>query len=145
MPTINNSISSSNYLNTPYFLAIAQNKDATFSPRFYSNDNFLIQSEYRQANQNSNLITDISYFGDKNENSKTHFFYKFDKNLDFKTFEESKLDLKFQKTSNDTYLKKNKIKTEIFAEEDVLENTIKLNLYSNDISINFETTAYEFK
>ena len=143
MPTINNSISSSNYLNTPYFLAIAQNKDATFSPRFYSDDNFLIQSEYRQANQNSNLITDLSYFGDKNENSKTHFFYKFDKNLDFKTFEESKLDLKFQKTSNDTYLKKNKIKTEIFAEEDVLENTIKLNLYSNDISINFETTAYE--
>ena len=92
MPTINNSISSSNYLNTPYFLAIAQNKDATFSPRFYSDDNFLIQSEYRQANQNSNLITDLSYFGDKNENSKTHFFYKFDKNLDFKTFEESKLD-----------------------------------------------------
>ena len=45
IPTINNSISSSNYLNTPYFLTIAQNKDATFSPRFYSNDNFLIQSE----------------------------------------------------------------------------------------------------
>ena len=38
IPTIKNSPNSSNYLNVPYFLALAENKDFTFSPRFYSDD-----------------------------------------------------------------------------------------------------------
>ena len=44
------------------FSAIAENKDVTFSPRFYSDDKFLLQTEYRQANSKSNHITDLSYF-----------------------------------------------------------------------------------
>ena len=35
IPSVKNSPSSDNYLNTPYFFAIAENKDATFSPRFF--------------------------------------------------------------------------------------------------------------
>ena len=143
IPSVNNLNNSSNYLNTPYFLAISKNKDATFSPRFYSDDKILLQTEYRQANQKSNHIADLSFFGEKNKSSKNHIFYKFDKILDFSSFEDSKLDLKIQKTSNDTYLKKNKIKTEIITDEDILENSLKLNLYSNDISINLESTVYE--
>ena len=148
IPTINSSVNSSNYLNTPYFLAISKNKDATFSPRFYSDDKFLLQTEYRQVNQKSEHIADFSFFGEKNASSKNHIFYKFDKTLDFSNFEDSEFDLKIQRTSNDTYLKKNKIKTEIVTDEiitdkDILENSLKLNLYSNDISIDFEATAYE--
>mgnify|MGYP001220919861 CR=1 FL=1 len=143
IPTINNSKNSANYLNTPYFFAISQNKDATFSPRFYSDDNYLLQTEYRQVNNNSSHIADVSFFSEKNENSKNHLFYKFDKILDLDTFEDSKLDFKIQRTPNDTYLKKNKILTEIITDEDVLENSLKLDLYSNDLSINIETIAYE--
>jgi LPS-assembly protein len=143
IPSVNNQNNSSNYLNTPYFLAISKNKDATFSPRFYSDDKILLQTEYRQANRESNHIADFSFFGEKNKSSKNHFFYKFDKILDFSSFENSKFDLKIQKTSNDTYLKKNKIMSEITTDEDILENTLKLNLYSNDISMNLESTVYE--
>ena len=40
VPSIKNAVNSSDYLNTPYFLAISENKDATFSPRFYAEDKF---------------------------------------------------------------------------------------------------------
>ncbi len=143
IPSVNNLNNSSNYLNTPYFLAISKNKDATFSPRFYSDDKILLQTEYRQANKKSNHIADVSFFGEKNKSSKNHIFYEFDKILDFSNFEDSKLDLKIQKTSNDTYLKKNKIITEIITDQDILESSFNLNLYSNDISINLESTVYE--
>ena len=47
---------------TPYYLVISENKDATFSPRFYNDSNFLIQNEYRQKNKNSNhYIFDFSF------------------------------------------------------------------------------------
>ena len=140
---IKNSTNSSDYLNTPYFFAISENKDATFSPRFYSEDQFLLQTEYRQANLNSNHHTDFSYFIKKDKNSKNHFFYKLDKKFNLTRFNENKLDLKIQKTSNDTYLKKNNIISNIVADKDVLENSINLDLYSNDMSINLESTVYE--
>ena len=142
IPSINNSNNSSNFLNTPYFVAISQNKDATISPRFYSEDKFLLQTEYRQANKKSNQIADLSYFAEKGK-STNHLFYKFDKILNLKSFDDSKLNFNIQKTSNDTYLKKNKIQSDLITDEDILESSFKLDLYSNNLSINFETTAYE--
>ncbi len=144
IPSISNSnTSSENFLNTPYFFAISQNKDATFSPRFYSNDKLLLQTEYRQVNKKSKQIADLSFFAEKKGSSKNHFFYKLAKVLDFKNFEDSNVNLNIQKTSNDTYLKKNKIETDIINDEDILENSLKLDLYSNNFSIDFETTVYE--
>jgi len=70
IPSVNNLNNSSNYLNTPYFFAISKNKDATFSPRFYSDDKILLQTEYRQANQKTNHVADLSFFGEKNKSSK---------------------------------------------------------------------------
>ena len=143
IPTIKNSPSSDNYLNIPYFLAIAENKDATFYPRFYTEDKILLQTEYRQINSKSNHITDFSLFAQKGKNSKSHFFYEYGKILDFTNFENSQVDLIVQKTSNDTYLKTNKLTSEIETDNNILENSIGLNLYSNDLSIDFDTTIYE--
>ena len=143
IPTIKNSQNSTNYLNTPYFLAIAENKDATFSPRLYADEKLLIQTEYREVNSKSNHIADFSFLAEKDESLKNHFFYKFNKNLDFVNFEDSKIDLKIQNTSNDNYLKINKLNSKIINDKDVLENSLNLNLYSNDMSIDFETTMYE--
>ena len=142
VPTIKNS-NSENFLNTPYFLAIAENKDATFSPRLYADDKVLLQTEYRQVNQNSNHISDFSFFGEKDKDSKSHFFYKYNKNLNFENFENSNLDFKVQRTSNDTYLKTNKLKSKLISDNNILENSLGLNLYSNDLSIDIETTVYE--
>ena len=144
IPSIKNSKNSDNYLNTPYFFAIAENRDATFYPRFYPDEKFLLQTEYRQVNENSNQIMDFSFFAEKGKKIKNHFLYEYGKYLDFTNFEESKIDLVAQHTSDDTYLKLNKLEQdEIDLDKNILENSLDLNLYSNDLSINLNTTVYE--
>ena len=142
IPTIKNS-NSENFLNTPYFFAIAENKDVTFSPRFYPDDKILLQTEFRQANSRSNHITDFSYFKEKDKDAKNHIFYEYDRNFDFGNFDDSNIDLKIQKTSNDTYLKSNKLKSELINDNNILENSLGLSFYSNDLSLSINTTIYE--
>ena len=142
IPTIKNS-NSENFLNTPYFFAIAENKDVTFSPRFYPDDKILLQTEFRQANSRSNHITDFSYFKEKDKDAKNHIFYEYDRNFDFGNFDDSNIDLKIQKTSNDTYLKSNKLKSELINDNNILENSLGLSFYSNDLSLSIDTTIYE--
>jgi LPS-assembly protein len=142
VPTIKNS-NSENFLSTPYFFAIAKYKDATFSPRLYPDEKILLQTEYRQANSRSNHITDFSYFKEKDKKAKNHIFYEYDKNFDFGNFDDSELDLKIQKTSNDTYLKSNKLKSQLINDNDILENSLGLSFYSNDLSLKVNSTIYE--
>ena len=142
IPTIKNS-NSENFLNTPYFFAIAENKDVTFSPRFYTDDKILLQTEYRQANSRSNHITDFSYFKEKDKDAKNHIFYEYDRNFDVGNFDDSNIDLKIQKTSNDTYLKSNKLNSELINDNNILENSLGLSFYSNDLSLTIDTTIYE--
>ncbi len=143
VPTIKNSPNSDSYLNVPYFSAISQNKDMTIIPRFYLEDKFLIQSEYRQENKFSSHIADISLFNEKDEGSKSHFFYQYNKLMDFAYFEDSNLDLKIEKTSNDTYLRGDKLLSPIIKNYNVLKNTLGLSLYSSDLSIDAEVSAFE--
>ena len=143
VPSISSSSNSDNYLNTPYFFAIADNKDITFSPRFYPDEKILLQAEFRQVNLKSNHFADLSFFGDKKNSSKNHLFYKYDKNLTISNFNSSTLDLIVQKTSSDTYLKTEKLKNEISKDYDILENSINLDLFSDDLSLSFNSTLYE--
>ena len=143
VPTIKNTANSNNYLSIPYFSAISLNKDITFTPRFYTDDKFLLQSEYRQVNKDSKHISDFSFFSQNSKSSKNHFFYDYQKNLNFSYFEESNLDIKIEKTSNDTYLKSNKLISSLINDYNVLKNNLRLNLYSDDLSIKSEFTIYE--
>ena len=143
IPSIKNSSNSSNYLNIPFFYAVADNKDFTFSPRLYAEDQFLLQSEYRQKNLDSDHILDFSIFTKKDGDSKSHLFYEYDKSYMTKNFETSKIDFKIQQTSNDKYLKSNKLEGKIVDDIDILENSLNLDLYSNNLSVNFNTTIYE--
>ena len=143
VPTIKNTANSNNYLSIPYFSAISLNKDITFTPRFYTDDKFLLQSEYRQVNKDSKHISDFSFFSQNSKSSKNHFFYDYRKNLNFSYFEESNLDIKIEKTSNDTYLKSNKLISSLINDYNVLKNNLRLNLYSDDLSIKSEFTIYE--
>ena len=103
----------------------------------------MIQSEFRQVNKNSSHIIDLSYFNENQSETSNHLFYKLSKYLNFENFEISKLDFKLQQTSDDTYLKKNKIKSKNINDKDILENSINLNLYSNDFTVDLTTTSYE--
>jgi LPS-assembly protein len=143
VPTFKNSPNSDNYLNVPYFLVIAENKDITFSPRFYTEDKLLLQTEYRQINAKSTHNSDFSFYNQENSSLRNHFFYNYTKKFEAKNFEESNLILDLQQTSHENYLKTNKLKSNLLSDNSVLENSLGINLYSNNLSINTEMTVYE--
>ena len=121
IPSIKNSPNSNSYLSLPYFSVLSMNKDITFTPRFFTDDKFLFQTEYRQTNKNSNHQTDLSFFDENKKDSKTHFFYRYTRIFDFKYFEESSLNFKIEKNSNDTYLRANKLTSPLIRNYNVLE------------------------
>ncbi len=95
--------SSNNYgswINIPYYKAIDIDKDFTFKPRLYLDDKFILQSEYRQAFENSKLIADFSYNND-GKNTNSHFFTK----TNGTTKQGTEYQFNYQSVSNDEYLK----------------------------------------
>ena len=143
IPSIKSSTNSNSFLDLPYYHVISENKDITFSPRLYADEKFLLQSEFRQENFKSSHMTDVSFFKEKNKESKNHFFYDYKKEFDYLSFDESNIDISIQKTSNDTYLRANKLKSPLINRVDFLESHIDLNLYSEDLSIESEFVVYE--
>ena len=141
-PSVKSSKNLGNYLNTPYFLAIADNKDATFNPRFY-NDKVLLQTEFRQKNKFSNHIADFSYLNASNNKTKNHVFYDFNKKLDLSNMESGELKLQIQHTSNDTYLKAEKLQSDIGFDENTLKNSLDLNFIKENTTVNINSTVYE--
>jgi LPS-assembly protein len=137
------SSSNSSYFKLPYFWAISDNKDATLSPRFYSEEKILIQNEFRQINSNNYHVADLSLFHEKNHDTENHFFYNLSKNFNSNFFDENELNFKLQHSSNDTYLKKNKIKSPLIENENILENSLNLDMFSNDFSLSLNTTIFE--
>ena len=71
----------------------------------------MLQNEYRQVDKSSSFVADFSYTkGYKsslsaNKNSISHIFAKYNSDLNLKKFSDSKLEIFFEKTTNDTYLK----------------------------------------
>ncbi len=143
VPSIQSSSTSGTYLHLPYYHVVADNKDFTISPRIFAENKFLLQTEYRQVNFKSDTIIDLSLFNEEDKDSKNHFFFNFNQDLVFDYFESSKLKIKLERTSNDTYLRANKIKSKIVKNENVLENSLNLNLFSEDLSIDTDFKIYE--
>ncbi|MGL3827106.1 LPS-assembly protein LptD [Candidatus Pelagibacter communis] len=143
MPSIKSSTNNDSFLSLPYFFAIAENRDATLTPRLYNDDKIFIQNEFRQINKNSYHIADFSFFSKLNKDTNNHFFYKLDKNIEFQKFDKSNLNLKIQSVSNDTYIKKNKILSKLIQDNSLLENSLNMDFYSNDLTINVNSTVYE--
>ncbi|MDA9598918.1 hypothetical protein N9R93_03145, partial [Candidatus Pelagibacter sp.] len=144
IPSIKNSSNdSNNYLSLPYYLVLAENRDITFSPRLFYDDKILLQTEFRQVNLRSSHNSDFSYFTQKNSNHKNHFFYSYDKKFEIKNFKDNSIKFNIQTSSNDTYLKANKIESELISDNNILENSLDLDLNSDDLLINIQTTVYE--
>ena len=129
------------WINIPYFKVINEEKDLTFNPRIYADDKIILQSEYRQAFENSNLISDFSFNND-GKNTNTHLFAKIDGNLNSKT----KFDFKYQDVTNDNYLKIHNLSdsSPIIENESLLTTQFKITKNIDD-NTNLDTsfTVYE--
>ena len=134
MPTFQNSNNSGSSLQIPYYKVISDNKDMTFYPRLFFDNEILVQSEYRQANKNSDLIFDFSVNHDSSD-TRNHFF------ADFKSIKQNKfLDIHLETVSNDTYLKANNINSPIISNYSSLHSFINYSTLNDDSSfeISFE-------
>ena len=130
-------------LNLPYFIALAENKDITLSPRFFAEDKLLIQTEFRQKNKNSNNIIDLSQYISNGENTKGHLFYNFNKNYENNDFDEIELNLKLEQVTDETYLKAYRIESPIINNMSNLINSMNLNLINENTSISTNLDIYE--
>ena len=130
-------------LNLPYFLAIAKDKDMTLSPRFFNDDKFLLQSEFRKKNINSNYIIDLSHFISSDESSKAHLFYNFNKDYVNKNSDNVELKIQLEQVTNDTYLKTYKIESPIINNTSILSNSIGISYNNNLQSLDTNIDVYE--
>tara|TARA_A100001011_G_scaffold306122_1_gene320992 strand:- start:3630 stop:6026 length:2397 start_codon:yes stop_codon:yes gene_type:complete len=125
-------------INIPYFYSISKSKDLTFKPRLYLDSDYILQTEYREAFENSKLTADFSF--NRKKNTNTHLFAELDGNIDDNT----NYKIQIQNVTNDNYLKIHDIKEytplidsdstlssfinleKIIDENTTLESTIKL-------------------
>ena len=90
-------------ITTPYYKVISENKDLTSKPTIFDDRIYMLQSEYRQENENSSFIADFGFTKgyksslSKNRNSMSHLFSKYDLDLNYQKFENSKLELFLEK------------------------------------------------
>ncbi len=109
----------------PYYKVIDIDKDMTISPRVYTNDNFFVQTEYRQIFKNSSLTTDFSY--NRKDNSNTHFFSTLKGDL-----ENSFYEMKIESVSNNNYLKQYQIQSPLIDNFTTLNSSFAYEKYDDD-------------
>ena len=153
VPRINNSNILGTSLQIPYFHVLTDNKDLTFKPTIFDKDIFMFHNEYRQQNKNSFFIADLNvtdgYKSKKSNetNTLTHFFSNFNLDLNLENFNESLIDISYQKVNNDTYLKifdANIKDTELKPDNfDILTSEIDIKLKNEKFLLNTGFTAYE--
>ena len=142
IPTLATSANSGNSIKIPYFNALAENKDFTFTPRIYFNNEILLQNEFRQVNKNSNNKTDFS-IKKLDEGTKSHFFSNSKINFESDYLDNSKLEINLEKTSNDTYLKSEDLKNSIQNNQSLLNSFIKYESFNDEMDFSIEIAAYE--
>ena len=143
IPSLQDNSTSGLSLNLPYFLAIAKDKDMTLNPRFFNDDKFLLQTEFRKKNKNSDYIIDLSQFISSNEDSKGHLFYNFSKNYVNKNSDNVELNIQLEQVTNDTYLKTYKLESPIINDTSMLSSSIGISYNNNFQSLDTNIDVYE--
>ena len=143
IPSFKTSPNNNTFLSIPYYKVLDNNRDFTFTPRLYAKDQLLAQNEYRQVNKNSKYITDFSILKDKDNKIESHLFFNLNKNLNLGNFTNSSLELKLENTSNDTYIKANKLNSPIINNYDLLENSLNIDMLSEDLNVSTEFTIFK--
>ena len=133
-------------INIPYFYVISDAEDMTLNPRIYSDNDFILHSEYRQKFKNSNLIADFSFNQDE-KNTNTHAIVELSGQFNPTT----SYSLEFQNTSNDNYLKihdfQNVVETNPLVSNinpSVLSSFFKINkVFDEDTRLDTSVRMYE--
>tara|TARA_B110000027_G_scaffold28248_1_gene30998 strand:+ start:2214 stop:4631 length:2418 start_codon:yes stop_codon:yes gene_type:complete len=126
----------------PYFYAISDKSDYTVKPRLFDDNKLVIQNEYRLKNKNSITVSDFSV-ANKN-GTKSHFFTNTIMDLSLDKYTSSMLEINYEKTSNDNYLKLFDLKSPLLLEnKDVLESRIKLDLEHQNYDLTTSFIMYE--
>jgi len=134
----------------PYFFVVSDDKDMTLKPRLFSDNKFVLHSEYRQKTKKSLTIADFSFakghssnLNDKNDN-RSHFFTNTNIDLDLEKYTNSTLEIDYERTSNDNYLKLFNLESPLLHNgQDVLESKIELNLEHQDYDLETSIEMYE--
>ena len=134
----------------PYFYVISKNSDITIKPRIFDNSKFLLQNEFRNKTKNSLTIADFSLtkghnssVGDRND-ARTHFFANSKIDLGFERFNKSILEINYEQTSNDTYLKTFNLDSPLGLKNiDVLTSRVELALDHDDYDFITSLAQYE--
>ena len=143
IPRIQDNSTTGLSFNLPYFIALAENKDITLSPRFFAEDKLLFQSEFRQKNKNSNHIIDLSQYISNGENVKGHMFYNLNSNFENDNFDEVEFNIQLEQVSDETYLKAYKIESPIINNTSNLTNSVGISLINEKSSLNTNLDIYE--
>ena len=137
MPSFQTSNNSGTSVQIPYYKVISERKDLTLLPRLFFGNEILLQTEYRQANKDSDFLLDFSVNKDSNS-MKEHFFADFSSNKQNQT-----LNLHLETVSDDTYLKKNNITSPIADDNSSLHSYIDYNSFSEDSSFDLSFEVFE--
>ena len=143
MPAMISSNSGADSIKLPYFKVLAENKDLTYSPRLYLNQDMLNQVEFRQKEKNyeNNVDFSVKKIGDSYK--KTHFFSNSKVNLDLNGFDNSNLEVNLQKTTNDTYLKTDSIKASQTFSPSSLNSFLNFDASVEDLDVSINFQVYE--
>ncbi len=147
IPQLNNSNKLGASVTIPYFNVISNSADLTFKPRIFSDNEFLIQSEFRKKTKNASHIIDASLNNDQSisKNTRSHFFSNSNFNLESDYFDESSLFLKLEKISNDNYATIYSLEntSPIINDTSTLESAIEFSAEKNDFYIDISGEVYE--
>ncbi len=138
------SYSSSESLGTsiviPYFKIIDLDKDITFSPKYYADKSFLLQNEYRQALEKSNILSDFSFLVGE-AGTKSHLFYN--QTGDIKN--NLRYTLNLQDVKGDNYLKTYKLlnSSPLIKDDNLLLSNFDISWNNSNTSFSNSLKVYE--
>ena len=136
-PILLNSSYSGQSIQIPYYKVLSDSNDLTVSPRIFFNDSLLLQTEYRQANRNSDAIIDVSFNKD-DDKSRSHIFA----NLAGKT-SKNNYEINLQKVYSDKYLKLHEIKSSLLEDKTTLNSFLKLQNNSENYHLDASVEVFE--
>ncbi len=137
MPSFKTSNNSGTSVQIPYYKVISERKDLTLFPRVFFDNEILIQTEYRQANKDSDFLIDFSV-NKNSEKTKSHFFADLSSNKQNQT-----LNLHLENVSNDTYLKKENISSTIIDDNSSLHSYLDYYSFNYDSSFDISLEVFE--
>ena len=151
-PQLNDSEILGSSLTIPYYKVLSDDQDLTIKSNIFDSNVYMFQNEYRKENKFSSFIADFSIVQGyrssvpgSNKNTLSHFFAKFNADLNFDDFEYSDLDISIEKTNNDTFLnifEQNLSGTEIkITDSGTLNSSLKLSLDHDNYNL---TTGFNF-